>query len=390
MPIQKPTLNRYLLVYLTSFFLYNFARVLPHAVLTVILLDKGMSIGEIAIIQSFFMVAVLLFEFPSGVLTDAWSEKKIYLLALALLAGSYFLIMVSHSLAVLCLSWFIYGISSASISSSLETFFLRQYRNDETLIKRFNVRFNNTNLISGLVGGGLGSFIYAYLENALYLISITLIVVSAALIILFFRGDERTNPRARTNFYQIVTELRNIKSRSLYLSIFLLAVFQIIMQLFFQFWQVLFLDAGINKKQFGLFYVIFQLLALLSNWIFSRISFQRHQAGLMVLIAVLLVAGIVWNHSTVLFTGLICAFLLPFNLYSNQLQLDIQRESPTTAVASVVSFAGTCGSVVSMLFLWVVGILDHLQTFNVIAIEATVVFLVVSLGAYYGSRLIAR
>ncbi|USS87212.1 MFS transporter [Fructilactobacillus cliffordii] len=385
--MKKVTSDRNLWVYLTSFFLYNFARVLPHAVLTVILLDKGMSIGEIAIIQSFFMVAVLLFEFPSGILTDTWSEKKIYLLALALLAVSYCLIMGSHSFVVLCLSWFIYGISSASISSSLETFFLRKYRNNETLIKRFNVRFNNTDLISGLVGGGLGSFIYAYLENALYIISIVLIIVSAALIVLFFRGDERVSVGELTSLKTILAELRSIKSPSLYRSIFLLAVFQIIMQLFFQFWQVLFLDAGINKKQFGLFYVVFQIIALFSNWIFGRVSFKHHQVSLVVLMAALLIGGIYFNQGTGLFVVLICLFLLPFNIYSNQLQLDIQRESPTTAVASVVSFAGTCGSVVSMLFLWIVGLLDHFQTFNVVAIEATLVFLVISLGAYYGSRL---
>lgn len=39
-------------IYLLSFFLYNMARVLPHAVLTVILLDKGMSVGNIAIIHN--------------------------------------------------------------------------------------------------------------------------------------------------------------------------------------------------------------------------------------------------------------------------------------------------------------------------------------------------
>ncbi|USS93461.1 MFS transporter [Fructilactobacillus ixorae] len=135
-----------LIVYLTSFFLYNFARVLPHAVLTVILLNKGMSVGQIAVIQSFFMIAVLGFELPSGLLTDSWSEQRVYELSLLLLALSYGLIMWSHSFWILSGSWFIYGISSAAIGSSLETYFLRQYQHNESLIKQFNVRFNNTKL----------------------------------------------------------------------------------------------------------------------------------------------------------------------------------------------------------------------------------------------------
>ena len=61
-------------VYLISLFVYNFARVLPHAILTVILLNKGMTVAQIAIIQSFFMLAAIIFDLHSGFLTDLLSE----------------------------------------------------------------------------------------------------------------------------------------------------------------------------------------------------------------------------------------------------------------------------------------------------------------------------
>lgn len=78
-------------VYLSSLFLYNFARVLPHAILTVILLNKGLTVSQIAIVQSFYMLATTMFEFPSGFLTDIWSEKIMYQLSLILIGVSYFI-----------------------------------------------------------------------------------------------------------------------------------------------------------------------------------------------------------------------------------------------------------------------------------------------------------
>lgn len=64
-------------VYLASLFFYNFARVLPHAILTVILLNKGLTVSQIAIVQSFYMLAAIMFEFPSCFLTDIWSENHV-------------------------------------------------------------------------------------------------------------------------------------------------------------------------------------------------------------------------------------------------------------------------------------------------------------------------
>ncbi len=68
--------NKNINVYFISNFLMNFGRVIPHAVLTILLLSKGVSIIDIATIQSAYMLAIMLFEFPSGVLADTYSRKK--------------------------------------------------------------------------------------------------------------------------------------------------------------------------------------------------------------------------------------------------------------------------------------------------------------------------
>lgn len=52
--------------YFYSLFLSELARTLPHAVLTIILINKGLSLKNIAIVQICYMAAIIIFEFPSG------------------------------------------------------------------------------------------------------------------------------------------------------------------------------------------------------------------------------------------------------------------------------------------------------------------------------------
>lgn len=380
-------LHTNLTTYLTSLFLYNFARVLPHAVLTVILLDKGMTIGKIAFIQSWFMVAALIFEFPSGVLTDAWSEKYMYLGSLILLASSYFLIMLSSEFWVLCVAWFVYGLSSASISGSLETYFLRRYANNGEMIKKFNVKYNNINLYSSLIGGGIGSFIYTFVGNSLYLVSIILLAVSFFVVGIFFKADRTSNvdqeKSNKTRFREIFGQLLSIKDKALFLNVFLFAIFQIITQLFFQFWQVMFLEAHLSVKTFGIFYIAFQVIAIFSNYLFNKMNYHSSKMLLIIMMSILIVNGLVIKGHAVIFLLSIFLFLIPFNIYNNQLVFEIQKLAPIDVVSSVTSFAETLSSISSMFFLWMIGFLNNTQQFSIIAIEAVVLFALLSLCLLY-------
>ncbi|KXT64891.1 MFS transporter [Streptococcus lutetiensis] len=49
---------------------------MPHSILTVILLAKGLSVSQILLIQSAYSIAIVLFELPSGLLADNHSRKK--------------------------------------------------------------------------------------------------------------------------------------------------------------------------------------------------------------------------------------------------------------------------------------------------------------------------
>ncbi|WP_418456586.1 MFS transporter [Borreliella lusitaniae] len=60
-------------------------------------MNKGLSLKNIAIVQICYMVAIIIFEFPSGVISDIFDRKIVYLASIFLLMISYFIIFNASS-----------------------------------------------------------------------------------------------------------------------------------------------------------------------------------------------------------------------------------------------------------------------------------------------------
>lgn len=58
--------------------LTTIATSLPHAVLTVLLFAKGLSLTQIMLVQATYNLVILLSEYPSGLLGDLYSRKKAF------------------------------------------------------------------------------------------------------------------------------------------------------------------------------------------------------------------------------------------------------------------------------------------------------------------------
>lgn len=74
-------MTRNTFVYFLSNFLVTVAYSMLHSILTVILLAKGLTLSQILLIQSAYSIAIVLFEFPSGLLADNYSRKNLYSLS---------------------------------------------------------------------------------------------------------------------------------------------------------------------------------------------------------------------------------------------------------------------------------------------------------------------
>ena len=85
-------------VYYISTFLLFLASTMPHSILTVLFLKKGLLMSQIVLMQSFFNLSMIIFEIPSKVILDLYSRKKVYILSLLTLVVTFFLIIFSKSL----------------------------------------------------------------------------------------------------------------------------------------------------------------------------------------------------------------------------------------------------------------------------------------------------
>ncbi|MSE05555.1 MFS transporter, partial [Lactobacillus salivarius] len=92
----------------------------PHAVLTILLLKKGLSISQILIVQAAYSCAILISEYPSGVLADLYSKKRLFLVSKICLIAMFLIIIGSKSFIFMVLAWILYGISSALDSGTID------------------------------------------------------------------------------------------------------------------------------------------------------------------------------------------------------------------------------------------------------------------------------
>ena len=91
--VEKLTHN--INIFYVSMGMKGMAITMPHAVLTLIFLSKGMTYSQIATIQAFYSMAVVLFEFPSGVLADRYNKKSIFIMSNITMLFCYALIPLS-------------------------------------------------------------------------------------------------------------------------------------------------------------------------------------------------------------------------------------------------------------------------------------------------------
>lgn len=97
-------INKNTKVYYISTFLLFLASTMPHSILTVLFLKKGLLMSQIMLMQSFFNLSMIIFEIPSGVMSDLYSRKKVYILSLLTLVVTFFLIIYIFQKFILVIS----------------------------------------------------------------------------------------------------------------------------------------------------------------------------------------------------------------------------------------------------------------------------------------------
>ncbi len=183
-------LRKNILAYYGANFLLIIAQSLPHAILTPLLLSKGLSLSEILLVQTFFSFCVLVAEYPSGVLADLMNRKNLFLVSNAFLIASFSFVLFFDSFIFMLLAWGLYGLYSACSSGTIEASLITDIKENKKDLSKFLAKNNQIAYLGMIIGSSLGSFLYLKVHAMLYIVGIFLIMLCALTIIIYFKEKE--------------------------------------------------------------------------------------------------------------------------------------------------------------------------------------------------------
>lgn len=351
--------------YFYSLFLLELARTLPHAVLTIILINKGLSLKNIAIVQICYMAAIIIFEFPSGVISDIFNRKIVYLTSIFLLMISYFIIFKASSFMLLCISWFIYGMSAAINTGTIDISFTKLYQNNSKKLKAFISFVKMILSISAILGGYIGSILYLYIDIKIYLISLLIYLISSLITIFFIPNDKNTDHKhnkENLTLYLIKFTKKIIillKSKEL-LEVFILnSAIQFFYQPFYLYWQAIFIDKNISINIFGIIYVLFRISDIIGAWIFRKIKHSKYDIYIILAIIFLLSVLIKLISHIYIFITIIIFLVILISVYSNNLEFFLRKNIDSKVLGTITSINSTLSRIFSFLALGICSILTN-------------------------------
>ncbi|WP_121020290.1 MFS transporter [Helicobacter vulpis] len=263
-------LKRNIFIYYVANFLAVSAQALPHAILTPLLLAKGLSLAQIMWVQAIYSMAVLLAEYPSGVLADLMRRKFLFI-------GSKLVLLLSFSLVWLCegffwmlVAWGLYGLASALDSGTIDASLTNAIKTQKANLSKFIATGRQLSFLGMVVGSVLGSFLYVRYGASMYVVALLLLGLCIAVVGLGFIEREglahsKSLALLKRHVQEGFMELRH-KPQLKNLMICSL-VLQVFFQTHFQLWQAYFLAQNIDSAHLFYFYVGFQILGVLVHFI---------------------------------------------------------------------------------------------------------------------------
>ncbi|MCL2664303.1 MAG: MFS transporter [Defluviitaleaceae bacterium] len=165
-----------------------------YAFYTVLFIERGMSVTQIAVLIALWSVFAIVFEIPSGILADRWNRRNMLAIASALQGVCFFIWIFSHSFWTLALGFMFWAIGGAFGSGTEEGLIYDNLKNDgkeENFTKIYGKAkfFASVGTIFGIVSAGV-------IEGFINIEAIAFISAGICLVNVFFAMRLR-----EVNFY---------------------------------------------------------------------------------------------------------------------------------------------------------------------------------------------
>jgi len=327
---------------------FTIGRVLPQAVLTPILLEKGLQFDTIIWTQLIYMVVLTVTQFPAGLLADRYSRKRLYVLSILVVGVAYSIIWCGDGLAAMCSAWAVYAVGMALNGSTMDIHFATLLREDDQAFRRFFVVDRNVVLCATIASASATTVLYPLVASDVYVLSVALFVGSAVWGA-FCLPETAVVRRSRMEPPpRLLASLR--EDRYIVSAVLLVALTQLAFTPFFQMWQMVFLDSGLTAAWFGLIFVLFQCVNIAANAAWRRLPHRTWMSPALLCLIALIGCGIVAFDSLI---RVLLVVILPFPLflYSNSLVFSLQTRAPAALLSSMNALMGTGNTIGAFLML---------------------------------------
>lgn len=144
-------------------FLNSLASGLLSPLLTLLLLDKGLSLAAAPLAVGLYSATAVAFELPSGMAADRWGRKNCFLISLALLLPGLGLFILGQGTAAVLAAMAFQGLSRAFSSGSLDALVVEEFlhKNGPEALPRCTARISALSSIGLAVGCLAGGGAYA-------------------------------------------------------------------------------------------------------------------------------------------------------------------------------------------------------------------------------------
>lgn len=355
--MESLSIKRNTLVFLLSNFLVSVAYSLPHSILTVILLAKGLSLSQILIIQSAYSIAIVLFEFPSGLLADNYSRKNLYSLSKLFLIIMFLIVLFSNQFYLIFAAWFCYGIAAALDSGTLDAYIINQLKlaHHGAELRKFLALSKRLEIVGLLLGSSLGGILYHFIGINIYVLGTVFLVASTLISFFFFKETTKSDSLQDSHVMvlkkQITDSFKELRKQPR-LSLILIFDFltQIFFQTHFQLWQSFFLSKGIDSQYFPFFYITFQVITLFSYSI--NIDGVKKYAGVLKFSPLIVFLPLTFFLGKIeIFLTAYFIFVFVFYVIEFILNYQFNKMVSVENISSLISFKSTVSRIGSVLLL---------------------------------------
>lgn len=318
------------------------------AVIQLFFLDRGFSLTQYTLAGSVWYVSNLVFEVPTGALTDRLGKRVSMLLALLSLSLSLFILAVGQSYSCILLSYVLWGLSSSFETGTYSAFLYDSLRqgNREKDFRRVMGRVRALTIIAAALGSILAGYVGGISLHLPIMLNAFVPLLLCPLV-LFFAEPEVSGAVEPTYLLHIkesiryVSRHRLVASLVLYSSIMGAAVWAL-----YCFYQPLLKSFEITVERVGVLYSLFRLTSAAGAYLSDSI-YRALGEVTVYLIPVCLAASVLsigflaspWVVSLILVNFFISGFYLP--VISDLLNKNL----PSAKRATIISL----GSVVSSL-----------------------------------------